>query len=65
MKQTSEFAMAVAGKKDVWVPACGGHEQPFTYAGTRYLYCFNPQRHEHSYLNLDTDVIEPWPPFLN
>lgn len=64
-EQTTEFAQAVAGNCDRWVPACGGHEQPLTYAGTRYLYCFNPNKHEHAYINLDTDMVEPFPPFLS
>ena len=28
-KQKLEYTMAVAGKKDAWVPACGGTETPF------------------------------------
>jgi hypothetical protein len=56
--QTLEFTMAVAGNKDTWVPACGGTEQPFrARSGTRLLYCYNPQRHQHAYLNVDCDVI--------
>jgi hypothetical protein len=51
-----EFNIAVAGKLDVWVPACSGTEQPFTVDGVRYLYCFNPAQFRHAYINLDTDM---------
>jgi len=61
---TIEFATAMAQGADRWVPACGGHEKEFRYGDYRYLYCYNPNRHEHAYLNLDTDLIEPFPPFL-
>jgi hypothetical protein len=62
--QTQEFQNAMILGADRWVPACGGTEIPFEYAGTRYLYVFNPNKHEHAYLNLDTDLIEPFPPFV-
>ena len=68
MKQqqtTFEYRQAMAANADQWVPACGGTEQPFDYNGTRYLYCFNPQKREHGYINLDTDILEPNPIFAN
>lgn len=56
--QTLEFTMAVTGNKDSWVPACGGTEIPFrARSGVRLLYCYNPQRHKHAYLNVDEDII--------
>lgn len=64
-ENTSEYNAALAAKADRWVPACGGHEVPFTYNGTRYLYCYNPGQQQHAYLNLDTDMIEPFPEFVN
>jgi hypothetical protein len=38
---------------------------PFLYCGTRYLWVWNPSLGEHRYLNLDTDMIEHFPPFLD
>jgi len=61
---TPEYLQAINKNEDRWVPACGGHETPFDYNGTRYLYVFNPHTHEHSYINLDTDMIEAKPPFV-
>jgi hypothetical protein len=45
------------GRPDTWLPACGGTEQPFTCKGRRLLYCWNPARDEHAYLDLDTDLF--------
>ena len=56
--QTEEFNMAVQGNLDVWVPACGGTEQPFkARSGARLMYCFNPKQRRHAYYCLDTDLI--------
>lgn len=46
------------------VPACGGAETPFTYRGTRYLYCWHTGVKKHYYVNLDTDTVMPetWSP---
>jgi hypothetical protein len=55
----------MAEKADRWVPGCGGTEKPFLYCGTRYLWVWNPSLGEHRYLNLDTDMIEHYPPFLD
>lgn len=53
-----EFAMAVAGNQDAWVPACGGTEAPFiARSGARLLYCFNPRLRKHAYINLDNDML--------
>lgn len=58
MLATHEYAIAVAGNADRWVPACQGTETPFTSrSGIRLLYCYNPQRGEHAYLNVNTDTI--------
>jgi len=46
-------------RRDVWVPACGGHEVP--QAG--YLYVFNPRTHEHGWLNTQTDIVQSESPF--
>lgn len=52
------FDANVAARKDVWMPACGGTEQPFrARSGVRLLYCFNPREHRHAYLNVDTDMV--------
>lgn len=48
----------MADKVDEWIPACGGHEEPFTVNHTRWQYMYNPATGEHGYLNLDTDIIE-------
>ena len=55
-----EYNLAMAVKADQWVPACGGKETPYrTRAGRRVLYVYNPGRHEHGYLDMDTDIVEP------
>lgn len=56
---THEFAIAQAENADCWVPACGGHEVPFQYRGTTYLYVYNHAKRDHGYLNLATDIVEP------
>ena len=55
----AEYNSAVAARKDLWVPACGGKERPFEVHGTRYLYVYNPALGHHAFLNLDTDRIMP------
>ena len=53
-----EYRYAMAGQLDRWVPANGGTETPLmTRSGIRVLYCFNPAKRRHAYLNLDTDII--------
>jgi hypothetical protein len=51
------FNIALAGKLDTWVPACGGRETPFLIEGQRLLYCFNPATGQHAYYSLDRDLI--------
>ena len=59
-ENTPEFDKAVEGNKDIWIPACGGYETVFmSRSGVRLLYCFNPQKIRHAYLNVDTDIIIP------
>ena len=53
----AEFNTAVAGRLDVWVPACGGRETPFLIEGQRLLYCFNPALGRHAYYSLDQDLV--------
>jgi hypothetical protein len=65
MNGIEEYRAAEAAKADRWVPGCGGTEQPFYYNGTSYLWVWNPAMGEHRYMNLDTDLIEPYPPFLD
>lgn len=57
VKQTPEYAQAVAEKADRWVAACGGLETPFLHNGAEWLYVFNPSTGEHGYLNLGTDLV--------
>lgn len=58
MTVTHEFAIAIAGNQDKWVPANGGTETPFkSRSGIRMLYCYNPALGRHEYLNVDTDTI--------
>lgn len=56
MKATT-YEDAAANGRDVWVPASGGVEEPLTCRGRRLLYCWNPRRGEHGYLDLDQDRI--------
>jgi len=58
--QTTEqsFNVAMKERRDVWVPACGGTETPFTTrTGRRLLYCYNPAQWRHAYLDVDQDRI--------
>ena len=57
MPNTQEFERAVNDNLDTWVPACGGHEEPFLSRGKKLLYCFNPKLRRHAYLDCGTDVI--------
>lgn len=43
--------------RDVWQPACGGQERPFTIRGRRLLYMWNVFTGEHAYIDLDTDIF--------
>jgi len=40
-----------------WLPASGGHEDPFTLNGKRLLYCFNLAESRHAYVDLDSDMV--------
>jgi hypothetical protein len=58
IRNTDEFENAVEQNLDAWVPGCGGHETEFTSRrGVRLLWCYNPARAEHAYVNLDTDMV--------
>ena len=53
-----DYNYAIVGKRDSWVPGCGGTETPFlTRSGLRVLYCYNPALGRHAYVNLDTDTV--------
>lgn len=53
-----EFAVAIAGRMDVWVPACGGTEVPFiSRSGIKMLYCFNPKLGKHARSLIVPEVI--------
>jgi hypothetical protein len=56
-KRKLDYALAVAGNLDSWVPACGGTEAPFTVREKRFLYCYNPRQDRHAYLDLTSDMI--------
>ena len=64
---TEEYAQAVLRLADDWIPACGGWEVPFPFQGGRYLYCYNPRRRSHRYLDCQTDLLMPrdWQPVAN
>jgi hypothetical protein len=53
-----EYEAAVNQRLDTWVLANGGKEVPFTIGTTTYVYVWNPRRHKHGWLNMDTDMIE-------
>jgi len=53
----ASFNIALAGKIDTWVPACGGREPVFEVAGQRLQYCWNPATGQHAYYSLDRDMI--------
>jgi len=43
---------------DGWFPASGGAEKPFkSRSGRTLLYCYNPAKHAHAYLDQDNDII--------
>jgi hypothetical protein len=43
---------------DNWYPAHNGTETPFvSRSGKRLLYCFQPSTGNHSYLDVDNDII--------
>ena len=54
-----EYAIAVAGKLDVWVPACGGTEVP--HMG--FLYVFNPGTMETGWLDMGSDIVRFTSPY--
>jgi hypothetical protein len=45
-------------EQGLWLPACGGTEQPFlTRNRRRLLYCWQPSTGKHAYLDCDQDII--------
>jgi len=51
-------ALSEGQNPDGWYPANGGSERPFkSRSGRTLLYCFNPAKREHAYLDMDNDVI--------
>jgi hypothetical protein len=49
---------SVRRENGIWVPACGGTEEPFrTRTGRLVLYCWQPSAGRHAYLDCDDDVI--------
>jgi len=60
MEQTHEYRTAVQMKRDQWVPAHRGNEQPMLdRQGRKVLYCFNPWKHQHAYIDCGTDILMP------
>jgi hypothetical protein len=58
LSRSASYRLAVAAKADLWLPANGGTEEPFTTRnGVRLLYCFNPRLGRHAYLDLSCDHI--------
>lgn len=58
MDGPTEYAIALAGKLDCWVPANRGAETPFTgRTGRRLLYCHNFAKGKHAYIDCDTDMV--------
>ena len=54
-----EYADAVAGKRDAWVPGGGGKELPSVdKMGRRTLRVFNPGTGKHGNYDMDTDIVE-------
>jgi hypothetical protein len=56
-KVTELYRMAEETCANYWVPACGGHEMPFTKNGRRFLYVYNFAEHKHGWLDLGTDIV--------
>ena len=53
-----QYASAVSEKRDTWVPASGGTEEPFkSHSGRRLQYMYNPGQGKHAYLDKDSDMI--------
>lgn len=58
MNTTIEYDNAIKLMSDEWIPANGGTERTTTYRnGKRLLYCFNPAKSRHAYLDVDRDII--------
>lgn len=60
-KRMQEFDDACNEKRDVWLPACHGTEEPSPDG--RWLYVFNPASSKHGWLNLHTDIVQEDSPF--
>lgn len=53
----TEYRSAVTRNADEWVIACCGTEiESLGSDGRKYLYCYNPARHQHKYVR-DDDII--------
>jgi len=53
-----DFFAACESGVDQWLPACGGTEEPFqSRSGRRLLYCYNPAKDQHAYLDCDEDRV--------
>lgn len=52
------FEIACTMRRDVWLAANGGSEQPTRHRDGRVLlYCFNPKQGRHAYLDVERDLI--------
>ena len=56
-EQIELFKQATKQYRDIWIPACGGTETPFETRGRKLLYCFNPAKGRHAYLDMGSDLI--------
>ena len=55
---TEEYDSACSNNRNVYVPACGGTEEPFlTRTGRELLYCYNPGLGCHAYVDCVTDFV--------
>ena len=51
---TAEYLEALDARRDAWVPASGGREEP-TFG---FLYVYNPGLRKHGWLDLATDIVQ-------
>lgn len=56
-----EYRMAMAGRADRWVPACGGRETWTETQAGEFLYVYNPRTGKHGWLGRDDIVREECP----
>ena len=57
-EEQRNYVEAMMMRRDDWVTAACGTETPCLRDGRWMLYCYNPARRAHGWLDMATDMVE-------